>query len=107
MTAGGVEPHLHVMQTGLAEGVVRARDALAVLADRIGVAGHEVYRRLLAHLVDVRLVGDEFYAAHHIAEQADRRHKAAERIGDIFVNILRVAAEPVKISARVGIALVV
>ena len=91
MPSAGVEPHKHIVQSRIAEGLVRALNTLAVVADRVSVAGHEVYGLLLVHLRDVLLIRDELYPMHHVAVEADFPDEAAERIGDVLVHLLRVA----------------
>ena len=97
MPAVGVKAHEHIPEPGLAEGLVGPLHALAVVAHRILVAGHEVHRGVLVHGVDVLLVSDEFDAAHHVPVQAGLGHKAAERVVDVFSHHLVVLAEPVEV----------
>ena len=89
------------MQSRVAEGLVRALNALAVVTDGVTVTGHEVYGLFLVHLRDVLLIRDELYPLHHVAVEADFPDEAAERIGNVLVHLLRVAGEPVELRARI------
>ena len=53
------------------------------------------------------MISDELDAAHHVPEQADRGHKAAEGVGNVLVHLGFVSAEPVKFRAGIFEALVV
>ena len=107
MAAVLVELELHVLAADLQEAVVDLLDALAVVADRIAVAGHEVDRGGLVHLIEIFRLPDILQAAHHIMEHAGRRHRAAERVSDVLIHDRLVARQPVEVRAYMVVLLVV
>ena len=101
-----VKLELHVLAADLQEAVVDLLDALAVVADRIAVAGHEVDRGGLVHLIEIFRFPDILQTAHHIMEHAGRCHRAAERVGDVLIHDRLVARQPVEVRAHVVVLLV-
>ena len=84
-------------ESGVAEHFVSLFDALAVVADGILRAGHEVDGRGSVHFRGVFFVPDEADALHHVAVETVFADEAAKRIVNVFLHVLLVAGEPVKV----------
>ena len=81
MPSLGIEADGDVFEPRALERVDAAQHALGHTADRVLAAGDEEQRQLLIHLVEVLRLLVHLHARQKIAREADRRIKAAERIG--------------------------
>ena len=96
-----------VLHAGLFKVFIRKLYALAAFADGVLIAGHKVNRHILLHRLEIVDVCNELNSGHHIPEQAACRYKAAKRIGNVFINNVSVAREPIILGARIFIYLII
>ena len=95
MAAFVIELYSNVLHSCFEETPVCAQNALAVFANRICIAGHEINGQILFHTLQIAGLGYEFNTAHHIMEKACAGDIAAKGIFDILIDLGLVPAEPV------------
>ena len=85
MAAQGVDPDRNVLHACLSEFLRSLVDTLAVGAHGIVAAGNEEHGKALVHGCQVLLLLNEINALHHVPQQTCAGGKAAEGVGNVFV----------------------
>ena len=107
MAQAVVELHGHIGEPSLLKGATGPGDPLAHIAHRVLVPGDQEHREGAVHPADVFLLREEGDAPQHIPHESQGGVLAAHRIGDIGVHIVGIGANPVKLGAGGGEALVI
>ena len=99
MAAAVIHLKLHRLDSVSAVYIIQMPDRLAVRTNRVVSAADNVYRQFLWNGIHRLLCVYGAESVEHVIEEPYRTGKSAPLISDIRINILRVAAEPVKFCA--------